>query len=194
MTTPPRLRLVPGAPSAPSPQTDREPGDEPASAAAGDGPDGIVDAEFTGAARTDASPFAGTGDDEAARAAARAVRMAALARQIVAGLVGFQFLASLRYLRWYVSLLRDGAVSPLALLAVPACIALYVATGLLAARRAPATCRTLFLAAAMALVVSVPFWGITDDWTWPLELGATLALAGAWYTRARVATVPGPSA
>jgi len=173
MTTPPRLRLVAGG--SPPPEPDRRD--------AGDASDDVVDAAFPedGQAGSPA-PFESP-EDEAARAAARAARIAALARQVVAGLVGFQFLASLRYMRWYTSLLRDGAVSPLALLAVPACIALYVATGMLAARRAPATSRLLFIGAAMALVVSVPFWGITEDWTWPLELGATLALAGAWYAR-----------
>jgi hypothetical protein len=171
MTTPPRLRLVHGSPP-PGPGDAR--GDDDANPPP---PDSAIDAGFpdaAGAAPADADPAA---------AAARAARLAAIARQVVAGLAGFQFLASLRYLHWYAAMVRDGAVSSPALLAVPACVALYVATGLLIARRAPAACRTLFVLAAMALAVSVPFWGITEDWTWPLELGATLALAGAWYTR-----------
>jgi len=178
MTTPPRLRLVSGGPPAP-PERD----DGPAGPASDDASDDVIDAAFADDGRSGTSTPFESPADEAARAAARAARFAALARQVVAGLVGLQFLASLRYMRWYTSLLRDGAVSPLALLAVPACIALYVATGMLAAQRAPATSRVLFLGAAMALVVSVPFWGITEDWTWPLELAATLALAGAWYAR-----------
>jgi len=181
MTTPPRLRLVSGG----SP-----PPDEGHVAGAPDsGPDSVIDADFPGDAGAGPNPpFGPPPGDDAARAAARAARVATLARQIVAGLVGFQFLASLRYLHWYVAMLREGAVSPVALLAVPACAALYVGAGLLAARRAPAACRTLFLVAAMALAVSVPFWGITADWTWPLELGATLGLAGAWYASRRPGT------
>jgi hypothetical protein len=172
MTTPPRLHIVHGGPPPPEPEDVDD-------ADAADAPPAAIDARFP----DDATP---TGPDaDPAAAAARAARVAAIARQVVAGLAGFQFLACLRYLHWYAALVRDGAVSPAALLAVPACLALYAATGLLVARRAPAACRTLFVAAAMALAVSVPFWGITDDWTWPLELGATLALAGAWYARPR---------
>jgi len=175
MTTPPRLRLVSGG--SPPPESD----DERAGPGPDDASDDVIDAAFANDGRAP-TPLESP-EDEAARAAARAARIAAVARQVVAGLVGFQFLATLRYARWYASLLRDGAVNPLALLAIPACIALYVATGMLAARRAPGASRVLFVGAAMALVVSVPFWGITEDWTWPLELGATLALAGAWYAR-----------
>jgi hypothetical protein len=174
VTTPPRLRLVSGG-APPEQDDDRRPADT------GPDDDEIVDAAFP-----DDAPGRARAQEEAAQAAARAARRATLARQVVAGGVGFQFLATLRYMHWYVSLIRDGAVSLLALLAVPACLALYVAAGLLLTRRAPGACRTLFLAGAMTLAFSVPFWGITDDWTWPLELGATLALAGAWYTRPAV--------
>jgi hypothetical protein len=171
VTTPPRLRIVHGGPPPPPEREDADDADA--------SPPDAIDARFPDDG--DAAPP----DADPAAAAARAARVAAIARQVVAGLAGFQFLASLRYLHWYAALVRDGAVSPVALLAVPACLMLYAATGLMLARRAPAACRTLFVAAAMALAVAVPFWGITEDWTWPLELGATLALAGAWYARPR---------
>jgi hypothetical protein len=176
MTTPPRLRLVHGN----SPQ-ERE-----------DAPDSTIDAVFADETAGEPAAARSAAALEAAAAAARAARRATIARQAVAGLIGFQLLACLRYLHWYASMLREGAVSPLALLAIPASLGLYVAAGLLVSRRATAACRTLFIVAAMGLAFSVPFWGIAESWTWPFELGATLALAGAWHARPRLAAAAGP--
>jgi cytochrome bd-type quinol oxidase subunit 2 len=160
MTSRPHLRLVHGRPP--------EPGDDERE----DDPDSTVDAAFP----EDAPARA----DEAAERAARAARRAAIARQVVAALIGFQLLAALRYLHLYGSMAHEGAVPMPALMVVPASLLLYAAAILLALRRAHGGTRAAFIVAAMGFVVGVPFWGISAGWTWPFELGATLALAGAW--------------
>jgi cytochrome bd-type quinol oxidase subunit 2 len=169
MTSPPRLRLVHGRPS--------EPEDGPE-----DDPDSTVDAAFPEDAPA-------RRDDEAERAA-QAARRAAIARQVVAALIGFQLLTTLRYLPLYLSMGREGAVPGPALIVVPASFFLYVAAILLAMRRARGGSRAAFVIAAMGFVVGVPFWGISAGWTWPFELGATLALAGAWVVHGDLRGAP----
>jgi hypothetical protein len=166
MTSPPRLRLVHGRPP--------EPDDERAD----DEPDSAIDAEFP----EDAPARA----DEAAERAARAVRVAAIARQVVAALVAFQLLLALGYLRLYFTMAQAGAVPLPALIVLPASVLLYAGAIALALRRAHGGARAAFIVAAMGLAVGVPFWGVSAGWTWPFELGATLALAGAWVVHSDI--------
>jgi hypothetical protein len=161
MTSPPRLRLVHSRPTEPERQRAHE-----------EDPDTAIEAAFP----EDAPARA----DDAAAAAARAARRAAMARQVVAALIGLQLLATLRYLRLYLEMAHEGAVPVPALIVVPAGLLLYAAAILLALRRARGGTRAAFVIAAMGFTVGVPFWGISAGWTWPFELGATLALAGAW--------------
>jgi hypothetical protein len=160
MTSPPRLHLVHGKP--PEPEDGREEDD----------PDSAVDAAFP----EDAPARA----DDAAERAARAARIAAFARQGVAGLIVLQLFVALGYLRPYLTMASAGAVPLPALIVIPASLLLYAGGVLLALRRAHGGARVAFIVAAMGLAVGVPFWGVSSGWAWPFELGATLALAGAW--------------
>jgi len=148
------------------------------------------DGDGDGTTRTDAGAFeehdvldlegpdderAGTAEDAEARA-----RRARAFRLVVAGGVAFQGLAVLHDAPHDLAYAAAGAVALPALLAFPACLALYAAAVWLAMGRARGGTRALFLAAAAGTAIAVPFWGLASPLTWPFELGGTLALAGAW--------------
>ncbi len=160
--TPPRppLRLVDNARpagDANAPGTSPEP----------PGEDAVIDAEFpAGDAVADDPP-----------------RTPLPPRFIVLGLIAFQLIGALSYAGKYVDLTRTETVSPAAaILSAPALACLCIGALLLALR--PGRGRAWFLAAAVGLGVSIPFWGISYSWTWPVAFGAMLGLAGAWYARA----------
>jgi len=103
-------------------------------------------------------------------------------RFVVLGLIVFQLLVATSYGAKYLELVRSGGVSPAAaLLGVPSSLCLYVGASWLALR--PGHGRALFLVAAVGLGLSVPVWGVSYGWTWPMAFGAMLGLAGAWYAR-----------
>ena len=103
---------------------------------------------------------------------------------IVAGIV-FQALAASTFLDKYTALAHgDGQYQFAAALSGAAGACLYVGALLLALR--PGRGRTLFILAAVGLGLSLPAWGVGYSWSWPIALGAILALAGAWFARAEV--------
>ena len=155
-----------------------------------DAPVGDGDGDGDATTRTDAGAFEehevleldgpdGDGAETAEEAEARARRARAV-RLAVAGGVAFQGLAALHDAPRDLSYVLAGAVAPPAVLAFPACLALYAATVWLALGRARGGTRALVLAAAAGTAIAVPFWGLASPVTWPFELGGTLALAGAW--------------
>jgi hypothetical protein len=164
MTSPPRLRLVHDRRDAPP--------DDDGTARVGAGEfeeHQVLEPEESG------DEAAATAEDAEARSRrARAIRLA------VAGGVAFQALAVLHDAPRDVAYATAGAVAPPAVLAFPACAVLYAATAWLGAGRARGGTRALFLVAAAAMAIAVPFWGLASPVTWPFELGGTLALAGAW--------------
>jgi hypothetical protein len=141
------------------------------------GADGFGAYEFSEHEPTADSAHAAAAESEAAEARARRARAL---RLTLAGGVAFQALAVLHDAPRDWQYAATGAVAPPAVLAFPACLMLYVATALLARGRARGGTRVLFLVAAAAMAIAVPFWGLASPVTWPFELGGTLALAGAW--------------
>ena len=114
-------------------------------------------------------------DDDPGRAA-RSARLAVVA------LVAFQLLAALSYGGKYATLASGGGeYAAAALLAAPAALCLYAGAALLALR--PGRGRAWFLVAAVGLGLSIPLWGVSYGWTWPVAFGAMLGLAGAWFAR-----------
>jgi hypothetical protein len=112
-------------------------------------------------------------------------RAAPSPRFVVVALISFQLLATLNYVGRYVALASGGDVYGVAaLLTLPASLCLYAGALLLALR--PGRGRVPFIVAAVGLGLSVPAWGVSAGWTWPMAFGAMLALAGAWYARAEV--------
>ena len=105
-------------------------------------------------------------------------------RFVVTALVAFQLLGALNYFPKYLAMARSGAEEFVfaAVLSVPASLCLYAGALLLALR--PGRGRVPFIVAAVGLGLAVPGWGVSYAWSWPMALGAMLALAGAWYARA----------
>jgi hypothetical protein len=121
----------------------------------------------------------GTLDEGDAPATALSPRFAVVA------LIAFQLLVALGYAGKYIELARGGDVYAVAaILTVPASLCLYIGALLLALR--PGRGRALFIVAAVGLGLSLPAWGISYGWTWPMAFGSMLGLAGAWYARAEV--------
>ncbi len=112
-------------------------------------------------------------------------RSALSPRFAIVALIAFQLLAALGFGAKYVALARSGDVFAVAaVFTVPASLCLYAGAVLLALR--PGRGRALFIIAAVGLGLSVPAWGISYGWTWPMAFGAMLGLAGAWFARAEV--------
>lgn len=104
------------------------------------------------------------------------------ARFVVVALIAFQSMVALSYLGKYLALAGGGGEYMAAsILSVPASLCLYIGALLLALR--PGRGRALFVAAAVGLGLSLPAWGVSCGWTWPMAFGAMLGLAGAWYAR-----------
>jgi hypothetical protein len=121
----------------------------------------------------------GTPDESDAPPSALSPRFAVVA------LIAFQLLVALSYAGKYIDLARGGDVYAVAaILTVPASLCLYIGALLLALR--PGRGRALFIVAAVGLGLSLPAWGISYGWTWPMAFGSMLGLAGAWYARAEV--------
>ena len=112
-------------------------------------------------------------------------RTALSPRFAIVALIAFQLLAALGYASKYIDLARGGDVFAVAaVLTVPASLCLYAGALLLALR--PGRGRALFIVAAVGLGLSLPAWGVSYGWSWPMAFGAMLALAGAWFARAEV--------
>lgn len=117
--------------------------------------------------------------------AAAPQRTALSPRFAIVALIAFQLLAALGYGSKYVALARGGDVFAVAaVLTVPASLCLYAGALLLALR--PGRGRALFIVAAVGLGLSLPAWGVSYGWSWPIAFGAMLALAGAWFARAEM--------
>jgi hypothetical protein len=103
-------------------------------------------------------------------------------RFVVAALIVFQALAASTFLGKYIALAHgDDQFKFAAAMSVPASACLYVGAVLLALR--PGRGRALFVVAACGFGLSLPGWGIGYGWSWPMALGAMIALAGAWFAR-----------
>ena len=112
-------------------------------------------------------------------------RTALSPRFAIVALIAFQLLAALGYASKYIALARGGDVFAVAaVLTVPASLCLYAGALLLALR--PGRGRALFIVAAVGLGLSLPAWGVSSGWSWPMAFGAMLGLAGAWFARAEV--------
>jgi hypothetical protein len=131
---------------------------------------------------------AGESEDDATvdtEAAAPSDPSALSPRFVVVALIAFQLLVALSYAGKYVALTRGGDVYAVAaLLTVPASLCLYIGALMLALR--PGRGRALFVVAAVGLGLSLPAWGVSYGWTWPMAFGSMLGLAGAWYARAEL--------
>jgi len=123
--------------------------------------------------------------DEAAPGEEDAPRPTLSPRFVVAALIVFQALAASTFLDKYVALAHgDDQFRFAAAMSVAASTCLYVGALLLALR--PGRGRALFIVAAAGFALSLPGWGIGYGWSWPMALGAMVALAGAWFARPEV--------
>ena len=114
-----------------------------------------------------------------------AARTALSPRFVIVVLILFQALAASTFLDKYVALTHgDDQYKVAACMSVAASACLYVGALLLALR--PGRGRALFIVAATGFGLSLPAWGVAYGWSWPIALGAILALAGAWFARAEV--------
>ena len=112
-------------------------------------------------------------------------RTALSPRFAIVALILFQLLAALSYLDKYAALMHgDDQYKVAACLSGAASLCLYAGAGLLALR--PGRGRVVFIAAAAGFGLSLPAWGVSYGWSWPMAFGAMLALAGAWFARAEV--------
>lgn len=100
------------------------------------------------------------------------------------GLTAIQMLATLLFAPTYFELTKTGAASLLALLfCVVGSICLYVAAILQFSKRPRG--KTLFLAAAVLLGVSVHSWGWVYLWAFVALFGALIGAFGWWVVRER---------
>ena len=114
-----------------------------------------------------------------------APRTALSPRFAIVFLIVFQALAASTFLDKYVALTHgDDQYKVAACLSAAASACLYAGGVLLALR--PGRGRALFIVAAAGFGLSLPAWGVAYGWSWPIALGAILALAGAWFARAEV--------
>ena len=98
---------------------------------------------------------------------------------LVAALVAYQLLATIRHAWAYYELVRTGAAPFLALLlGVPSSLCLYMAAVLLVTTRTRG--HRLFLVAGLGLALSVPLWTWPNSWAIVAAFGAVLGGVGWW--------------